>query len=238
MSTGIHASVVSHGHGTMVEHLAVELLGCPEVQSVTITLNVPERLDFPQDVRITVVSNPVPRGYGTNHNAAWAGSTALFYCALNPDVRLSGNPFPALLAAMQDSSVAACAPIINAVNGRREDSARKFPTMASLLRKALIRDNGTHDTRHEVSDPDWLAGMFLLLRSSAFREVGGFDEKYFLYYEDVDLCWRLRSRGHAVRQVQEVTAVHDARRASRKDQRHARWHLASMARFLTRGLRL
>jgi N-acetylglucosaminyl-diphospho-decaprenol L-rhamnosyltransferase len=235
MSTGIHASVVSHGHGTMVEHVVGELLGCPEVQFITITLNIPERLEFPQDTRITVASNPVPRGYGANHNAAWVGSTAPFFCVLNPDLRLVSNPFPALLAAMQDIRLAASAPVITDADGKREDSARKFPTVASLLRKALGRDNGTYATEREAADPDWLAGMFLMLSSSAFREVGGFDERYFLYYEDVDLCWRLRRRGHAVRQVLEVTAIHDARRASRKDWRHARWHLASMARFLARS---
>jgi hypothetical protein len=80
--------------------------------------------------------------------------------------------------------------------------------------------------------PDWVAGMFMLFRREVFAEMSGFDERYFLYYEDVDLCRRLRRRGYDVRLVPTVTAVHDARRESRRSLRHLRWHLASMARFL------
>jgi N-acetylglucosaminyl-diphospho-decaprenol L-rhamnosyltransferase len=237
MSDLVHASIVSHGHGEMVEQLVGEMLDCPEVGHVTITLNVPESLDLPQDPRITMTANSSPRGYGANHNAALSASTAPFSCVLNPDLRLGGNPFPALVSAMQDGQVAACAPVIAAPDGRREDSARKFPTVVGLLSKAIGRDDGTYPTAQEAGDPDWLAGMFLLLRASALSEVGGFDERYFLYYEDVDLCWRLRRRGYLLRQVQEVAITHDARRASRSNWHHAWWHLGSMARFLARSSR-
>jgi len=79
--------------------------------------------------------------------------------------------------------------------------------------------------------PDWVAGMFMLFRSPVFDELQGFDERYFLYYEDVDLCRRLRNRGYEVRLVPSISAVHDARRESHQSLRHLRWHLASILRF-------
>jgi hypothetical protein len=85
---------------------------------------------------------------------------------------------------------------------------------------------------HGLIYPDWLAGMFLLLRGDIFQKVKGFDEKFFLYYEDVDLCWRLRRDGFQVVQDRSISVVHDARRESRRNLRFARWHLASMARYL------
>jgi GT2 family glycosyltransferase len=232
----VTASIVSHGHGAMVAGLVTDLLVCPEVGRIVITQNIPEVANYPPDNRIEVNCNAAPRGYGANQNAALLTATTPFFCVLNPDIRISGNPFPALLNAMDDQLLAACAPIIVTLEGNREDSARKFPTTMSLLGKMLRLCDGTYSSIAQTQNPDWLAGMFLLLRASAFREVGGFDERYFLYYEDVDLGWRLRGCGHCLRQVQEATATHDAQRASRRNWRYARWHLASMARFLIRSV--
>jgi N-acetylglucosaminyl-diphospho-decaprenol L-rhamnosyltransferase len=226
------ASIVSHGHGKMVAGLAEDLLACAEVSRILITQNIAEDVAYPFDPRVEVRRNKAPHGYGANQNAAFAKVTTPFFCVLNPDIRLQGNPFPALLDAMRGIGVAASAPVVVTPSGRTEDSARRFPSAIALLGKAIGAGDGTYTNAAERQDPDWLAGMFLLLRSDAFREIGGFDERFFLYYEDVDLCWRLRRRGHALRQIQKVSVIHDARRASRRDWQHACWHLASMARYL------
>ena len=231
----VTASIVSHGHGRMVADLTEDLLGCPEVSKIVITQNIPEKADYPIADCVEVRCNSIPRGYGANQNAAFAEVATPFFCMLNPDIRLAGNPFPALLTVLQDVKVAAGAPLIMTPENDIEDSARSFPTAISLIGKALGIADGTYASDQERENPDWLAGMFLLLRSSAFREIGGFDEKYFLYYEDVDLCWRLRRRGLSLRQVSGVRATHHARRASHRNWQHARWHLASMMRFLARS---
>jgi N-acetylglucosaminyl-diphospho-decaprenol L-rhamnosyltransferase len=74
--------------------------------------------------------------------------------------------------------------------------------------------------------------MFMLFRSDAFRQVGGFDERYFLYYEDVDICRRLRAGGHGIVFEPRAEVIHDARRASRRRLRQALHHLRSAIRFL------
>ena len=81
---------------------------------------------------------------------------------------------------------------------------------------------------------DWVAGMFMLFRSEVFRSIGGFDEAYFLYYEDVDLCRRLHAAGKSVIYNPRVEVVHDARRGSRREFGLMRHHLASMLRYLLR----
>jgi N-acetylglucosaminyl-diphospho-decaprenol L-rhamnosyltransferase len=233
----VTASIVSHGHGAMVADLVADLRRYDEVKKIVVTLNIPEEWSFPEDARVVIRRNAEPHGYGRNQNQALHGVDTPFLCVLNPDVRLRQNPFPALLDAMKDRRVAACAPVVTTPDGRQEDSAREFPTLLALLGKSLGWHDGTYATSVEARNPDWLAGMFLLVRAAAWLEVGGFDERYYLYYEDVDLCWRLRRRGYALCQVQDISAVHNARRASRRDWDHARWHLASMARFLTRSAR-
>jgi N-acetylglucosaminyl-diphospho-decaprenol L-rhamnosyltransferase len=230
----VTASIVSHGHGIMVRGLVEDLLGCPEVTRIVVTQNVPEKTEYIEDDRLQTITNAEPQGYGANQNVAFANAASPFFCVLNPDIRLKENPFPQLLAAFSDPSVALVAPMINSPHGSEEDSARRFPTARDLLSKAFGGHVGTYCERPEkgLIYPEWLAGMFLLLRGDVFKKVGGFDEKFFLYYEDVDLSWRLRRDGFQVVQDRSVSVIHDARRDSRRNLRFARWHLASMARYL------
>jgi hypothetical protein len=76
--------------------------------------------------------------------------------------------------------------------------------------------------------------MFMLFRSEIFGAAGGFDERYFLYCEDADICLSLLKRGLRVALVPEVSVTHDARRRSHRDPRYLVWHLASMLRFFGR----
>jgi hypothetical protein len=73
--------------------------------------------------------------------------------------------------------------------------------------------------------------MFMLFPARVYAAVGGFDERYFLYYEDVDLCCRLRLAGHEVFLAPEAVAVHDGRRDSHRRPGYFLRHLQSMARF-------
>lgn len=228
----VTASVVSHGHGQMVARLVEDLLPCPEVLRIVITQNVDEEVAYPSDPRLDVRRNAAPRGYGANHNTALADATTPFVCVLNPDIRLQGNPFPALLRSFDDQSVALSAPKIVSLDGATEDSARRFPTFSSLAAKAFGKNDGTYSDKTDLLNPDWLAGMFLLMRRESYAKVGGFDEGFYLYYEDVDICWRLRCAGHHIVQDRSVSVMHDARRESRRSLRFAKWHLKSMARYL------
>jgi GT2 family glycosyltransferase len=82
---------------------------------------------------------------------------------------------------------------------------------------------------------DWVGGMFMLLRRDVFETLGGFDERYFLYYEDVDLCARLWSAGMRVMQLRQVSVIHLARRSSHRSLRYLVIHLVSMSRYFLSG---
>ena len=227
--------MVSHAQGRLVRNLLEDLGGCNAVAfRVILTVNVPEELPFdaaafPFPVRVR--RNAAPRGFGANHNAAFAASGESYFCVLNPDIRLPQDPFPALLSRLQNPAIAAAAPLIRNPAGEIEDHARPFPTLPLLLKK-LIETKNPAPPVGAPCQPDWIAGMFMLLRRDAFAAVGGFDEGYFMYYEDVDLCARLRAAGLRVEVDPAAGAVHDARRASRRSPRHMLWHASSIARFL------
>lgn len=229
----ITVSIVSHAHGAMVGHLVDALLTCPEIAQVVVTLNVPEPLSLVADDRVSVIRNESPRGFGANHNAAFASCRETFFCPLNPDVELRSNPFPDLLETLVNNDAALIAPLVISPQGEVEDSVRRFPTLRTLLAKAL----GGQDGRYSLVPgqrsffPEWVAGMFMLFRAADFARLGGFDEGFFLYYEDVDICARAWKAGMKVMVCPEIHVVHDARRDSYRSLRHLRWHLTSIGRY-------
>ena len=230
----ITVSIISHAHAQMVEQLIAQLLECPEIHQIILTCNIPEALNIPPSNKLLRINNITPIGFGRNHNAALQYCTEPFFCVLNPDIKLSNNPFPQLLVTIEAQQAALVAPHILSSSGNPEDSIRQFPSIRSLFAKLLYGTEG----RHSVSDdqmlfyPDWVAGMFMLFRSSDFAAIKGFDERYFLYYEDVDICARLHKANKTIVADLNATAIHHAQRASRKNLRHMRWHLTSMIRYL------
>lgn len=239
LSTGaIALSVVSHGQNALANALLGDLVRLrPAGLRILVTLNASD----PQPINAAgaeVIVNPRPRGFGENHNAAFRRCTEPYFCVANPDVRLPADPFPALIAALRRERAAVVGPRVCDPSGRVEDSARRFPTLAALLRKLIASASGPdYPADRGALEVDWVAGMFMLFRSEVFREIGGFDERFFLYYEDVDLCARLRSRGYACVYQPDASIVHDARRASRRDPRLMAIHAASALRYFARRYR-
>jgi len=183
------------------------------------------------------VQNIAPKGFGANHNAAFGRRRGRYFCVANPDLRVSANPFPALVARLADSRTGVVAPVVESPEGRVEDSARRFPTARNLLLKGLRKlarrppmlDYGVPTA---AFDADWVGGMFMLFRAETFAQLGGFDERYRLYYEDVELCARARLAGLRVVVEPAARVIHAARRASHRRLRYAWWHARSLARWL------
>ena len=239
----ILVSIVSHGHGKHLESLLSDLAlpGNYEFVTVILRLNMPEAIDlydrswpFP----LEIVSNDREQGFSVNHNATFRqfGETGAprFYCVLNPDIRLQAGTMAALLAfCEQNPSVALFAPQVCAPDGRVEANARRLPAPGEIFRKGVMRffRQGLVEERSDTWD--WFAGMFMLFDVTAFRSIGGFDERYFLYYEDVDICCRLHLAGLGLRYCPTVTVVHDAQRGSHRNFGLFLRHLFSVVRFFS-----
>ena len=232
-------SVVSHRQNALVNQLLedVQRVYVDRV-ALVLTQNAPDpvpfatgKLTFP----LEIIVNRERKGFGENHNAAFRRCRTPYFCVCNPDIRLASDVFPALLQALDDPRAAVAGPLVRSPAGRIEDSARRFPSAAALLKKLFVDSReADYPTDRGPREVDWLAGMFMLFRSDSYRSIGGFDEAYFLYYEDVDICYRLHSSGATVIFEPRVEVTHDARRASRRDPSLALHHLASMLRFLWR----
>lgn len=233
----ISISVVSHAQIALVVCLLKDIEQYCRDSSLEfiLTLNLDETLSFDLDgfsFPVKVIRNARPLGFGANHNQAFRFATGRYFCVMNPDITLSSNPFHSLCSSLEESQVGLAAPRVVGSDGSEEDSARYFPRPSELVGKLFGRKSAVYDAKGtEVIYPDWVAGMFMLFPANVFRELSGFDERYFLYYEDVDLCARLALLEYRVALARDVAVMHDARRSSHANLRYLRWHLSSMVRF-------
>ena len=165
------------------------------------------RYEFPA-VELVETDN---RGYGAGANAGLARSRSRYTLLLNADTRPWPGARLALASYLDEHPRAAVAgPLIVDEHGDVEPTARKFPTPLEIL----LQESGLHRVlRRKVrngapQEVDWVLGAALALRRDALAGVGGFDESYFMYNEEVDLCLRLRRAGWEVHYAPAATVVH------------------------------
>jgi len=131
---------------------------------------------------------------------------------LNADTQLTPGAVEALAAYLDDHPAAAMAgPRLVTATGTYEPSAHRFPTpLALLLQESGVRRLLGLGRRNEwhPRPVDWILGAALAIRREAFDAVGGFDETYFLYQEEVDLCFRLLAAGWETHYAPVATVLH------------------------------
>ena len=186
-------------------------------------------------------------GFGGGCNLGVSRSSAEAVFLLNPDARLTAGVSSGMIAALQeDPRVGIVAPRVVDPSGQsRAASAGASPSLASSIghfllvgRIPILRRLFPPFYLSEPlipSQPDWVSGAAMLVRRSAFDEIGGFDERIFMYMEDVDICERLWRAGWRVRYEPAFIVEHRIG-GSQSTEQPARWYRAFHAYLLqTRG---
>jgi len=197
-----------------------------------------------EDVRLIVADRNV--GYGGAANLGVRATSGEFVVVANPDVEWHPDALDALLAAAQRwPDGGAFGPLVITKQGEVYPSARRLPTLSTGIGHAFFGWwwNGNPWTaayRMDREPPServtgWLSGCCLLLRRSAFEEVGGFDPAYFMYFEDVDLGERLGKAGWRSVYVPSASVTHTRAHATGHDApRMAAEHHRSAWRYVSR----
>lgn len=218
------ASVLERAGGLELDVLVVENGSAPRE-----TQELVER-DLPQ-ARVLVVEN---RGFAHANNAGLAATDARWVLFLNADTELLEGSLAALVSQLDARPEVGLAGV-RQVDARGEvtPTARWFPTAARALGDALGLERlpgrparlGEREVRLDRYDReleiDWTIGSFMLARRGAVDEVGGFDERFFLYSEEVDLCLRLRRAGWAIVHLPTLTILHHGSTGRALDPRFA-----------------
>lgn len=227
--------IVSHRHerylaqclGSLMEGLSgvsheiilVDNAGHPD-------LNAMVKSRFPQ-VKLRV--NPSPQGFARNCNQGFLESRGRYLLLLNPDTRFIRGNFAEVIRRMNriPKVGAVCGQLLNA-DLSVQSHIRRFPTLPAILFRGLNlekffpRSSAYKRYMMEGEAPsgekaiDWCSGAFLMIKSGLFREIGMMDERFYLYYEDIDLCYRLKKSGWHNYYLPQVQVVHYYQRDSAK----------------------
>jgi N-acetylglucosaminyl-diphospho-decaprenol L-rhamnosyltransferase len=231
-------SIVSHGDAEKVERLLGSLSSCEKnIQfQVILTDNLGNNLptfDGFAKIPLTLIRNQRPRGFASNHNQAFRMAKTNYFCVLNPDVFFEQEVFGNLIALLDTAKADIVAPLILDPGGIVQDSFRILPTPLNIVRRKLpgYRFAPIPAGADGMVRPDWMAGTFLLMKRETFAKMGGFNEKFYLYFEDVDLCTRARLAGLKLLVDTSVHVQHLPQHASRKNFRYLLWHFQSALRF-------
>ncbi len=238
----ITLSIVSHGQGQLIKNLLRDIAqGIDISYEIILTLNIPEDESFLREydtLPLHIIRNVSVKGFGANHNAAFAQSHGKCFAIVNPDIRSQSLSLRPLLETLAIEGVGACGPAVYSSDENLEDSARRFPTLWRFFKRKVSRTRSSDYVWQKTAiQVDWLAGMFIVFNRNAYTQVGGFDERYFMYLEDTDICRRLSLAGWCVLLQPSSKVIHDAQRSSRRNLQHLFWHLCSALRFLTTNYR-
>ena len=196
-----------------------------------------------------VIAAPGNVGYARAANLGIAATRAPIIAVFNPDLTMETGTAKAMLARFdEEPGLGACGPRIRNVDGSDYPSARRSPSIPLAVAHGLLglwwpTNPFTSRYRALDADPsqprsvDWVSGAAVWLRRGALDAVGGWDERYFMYVEDLDLCWRLRRAGFGVgyEPAGVVTHVQGAS-TSRSPYRMLVQHHRSAWRFAQRRL--
>ena len=182
---------------------------------------------------LRIIRNTKPQGFAYNHNRAFEMAKGQYFAVLNPDLVFDNSIFDKLISSMQLHHADLIAPQIIDTNRIIQDSTRSLPTPMELIRRRLP---GYHFISPEPDDdglihPDWIAAMFWLMPSDTYRALQGMDERFKLYFEDVDFCTRARLKGMKIVADTNLQVQHDAQRSSHKKLYYLFLHVQSAFRF-------
>ncbi|MFZ4288309.1 glycosyltransferase family 2 protein [Variovorax sp. HJSM1_2] len=227
MHKPITVSIVSHGHLELIRPLLSQLnTYCHQViEKVVLTINKPEpdalageQWRFP----VERIENTSQKGFGANQNQAFQRCSTPWFLALNPDIRLDQDVLTPLIA-QAGSRTGLLTPLIFEPGKTEPEQQRGLLTPLEILtrrRPQYVRP------KH----PAWIPGLFMLFRYEAFAKIRGFDERFFMYGEDFDICARTQLAGWQIQVANELSVVHEAQRASHRDYRHMWWHVQSLGK--------
>lgn len=198
--------------------------------------------------KVRYIHNPVNPGFGAGHNIAIKSSwefNADYHVVLNPDVKFGGDVIDELFAFMEkNSDVGNVMPKVKYGDGSLQKLCKLLPTPFDLFTRRFVKNSKWSKQRNEkyelssfnydrIAEIPNLSGCFMFLRTSVLRNVGGFDERFFMYMEDVDLNRRFGLVSKTV-VYPHVSIFHKFEKGSHTDRLLLKYHILSAIKYFNK----
>jgi len=238
----IFVSIVSHGNQAEIsESNLIEKL---EGLEVIVRENIPNTKLQMSGVH-SYYNNLNICGFGANHNKSFevvAPNSNDWFIICNPDILVSTDVVLEIVKrAISDNEDIAVPFLYNGKTRQFDHNVRRFPTVLTQARSLFGMTDPSRYTKDEIENlnyPDFASGAFIAVKASKFLQLNGFDEDFFMYLEDADLCRRATNAGSRIRFYSDITVTHNAARSSRKIFSELFFHhIKSSIKFSIKGLR-
>lgn len=242
----IFISVVSHGHGELIQKLAC-LSKLAKKYTVIVKINKKEQglVPYLKENNIEYIDDHYGLGFGHNNNLVYtycidhlSMKKDDYFLVFNPDIISYERSIDQLVKLMliENAPVAGVNLFKDKQYSIPDNSIRNFPSLTQFIKSFLGMGNSTVINKNSVKEAikvDWAAGSFLAFKASHYARLKGFDESYFMYCEDIDICYRSKQLGFPVVFFPQVKMQHLAEHANRSIfSKHFFWHVKSVVRFL------
>ncbi|NAZ95960.1 glycosyltransferase [Vibrio toranzoniae] len=242
----LFVSVVNHNHDEMIcDNSTLKALALEHQVIIKSNTQASTALKkYCKENQIHLIQGTDRKGFGANNNEVFRYVAHNFYIKeqdyfliLNPDVEVDSNSINQLIEKAKEYN--ADISTINLFTDRSltsyDQSIRRYPTLLSPLKSlAGIKRNDIYN-KSQIKKPikiEWAAGSFLLFKVNTFKRLDGFDEKYFMYFEDADICTRANKNGFNVYYFPYIKAIHFASHQNRKlFSKHFIWYWKSSIRY-------
>ena len=240
----IYLSVVSHNNDELIEENFASLP--PIIGNEKFIISIVDNTSSKKLEKICTKNNLLyysdgkRRGYGENNNLNFKKlnpSSNDIFIVCNPDITLVIEYLKFIFEKFRKSSSSIYGVKIFESKDLSKFSShnRKFPALLDPMISLVFKKKLFERNADVFANPDWIGGGFMIFKTEAFRELNGFDNRYFMYYEDVDICHRAKKKGMEITYDPSFYVVHEAKRAGRKIfSQSFFYNLISMIKYFSR----
>lgn len=241
----VYISIVSHGHSSLIKSLGMVEKIINKYNVVIKSNKEGDDFSFLNSNNFHWINDDYYLGFGHNNNCIYKYCEENlgmkdddFFIVVNPDVLIESNKIERLISIMAQNNLSMCA--INLYKDSNysiyDNSVRSFPNLIQFILSFLGMGNSAildKSIINKITPIDWASGSFLAFNSKHYGKLLGFDERYFMYCEDIDICWRSKKQGVPVIYIPDIKAIHLAKHANRNIfSKHFYWHFTGVLRFL------
>jgi hypothetical protein len=243
-----YISIVSHGHEMFIKNNK-ELNNIAKRDDVTVVildnLNSESLSDICNQNNFDYISNDKKQGFGKNNNKIFqychlnhSISSNDYFIVINPDVIIDNQEFQKVVdfISLHQPNLFSINLFLDNKFEKFDPNIRHFPSLLSYFNSFLF-NIGYNYNKRKINEPiniDWASASFLGFKSSLFQTLNGFDEKFYMYCEDIDICERANKLGKNVVYIPSIKALHNVQQKNRNIfSKHFWWHLRSIIRYLS-----
>ncbi|QDK17132.1 glycosyltransferase family 2 protein [Leclercia adecarboxylata] len=242
----IFISIVSHGHDDMIRESGIleQVKNHKNINLVIKNNKIHSSLNEKNSECIYSINEQFNCGFGENNNIVFNFCKSHlnmkgedYFIVLNPDVLIDLTDVVELCHAMRQNDEKAATINLFKDDAKTiyDNSIRHFPKFKDFFLSYLGFKNKTIIEKSSINNKcivDWAAGSFLAFRADHYAKLGGFDESFFMYCEDIDICYRSKVEGMDLVYYPMISAVHKAQHANRSlFSKHFVWHVKSIIKY-------